>query len=165
MRKARKYIHLPAGSESLEVKCLRDGSLDVNTATGVVYGIRNGERVKKRLKKDEDGYLGFFLARERDAKRGKPVREIRCGKERFRFRNRRYVLVHRLVKIKALAVAKGGKNWRQFVSDAPLRGWDVNHLGEKDDNRNHMLELQSERANRSRTEMTDEELAQVQSEF
>jgi hypothetical protein len=145
--------------------CLRNGTLDVNTDTGIVYGMRSGQWVEKKLTRDDDGYLGFYLARERERRVGKAQRELRKGKIILRYRNRRYVLVHRLVKLKALAVAKGGQNWRQFVSDKPLRGWDVNHLGAKDDNRNDMLELQSERANRSRTEMTDEEWERQREEF
>jgi hypothetical protein len=81
------------------------------------------------------------------------------------------VLVHRLVKVKALAVAMGGENWRQYVKPLPP-GIDVNHIppGEgipanRLDNRACMLELQTEAANRSRREMTDEEWERVKREF
>jgi hypothetical protein len=55
-------------------------------------------------------------------------------------------------------------NWRQYVTDLPV-GIDVNHIGAKDDNRHTMLELQTERANRSRTEMSDQEWQQLQEAF
>lgn len=38
----RKYVHLKPGEESLEVKCLRDGTLDVCLDYGDVYSIRGG---------------------------------------------------------------------------------------------------------------------------
>jgi hypothetical protein len=161
----RKKVHLEPGRESLEVLCLRDGSLDVSLSTGVVYGIQRGRRVMKRLNEDKDGYLGFFLNREKGERRGKPIRErLRNGTERLRFRHRRYVLVNRLVKIKAIAVGKGGRNWRQFVADLP-RGVDVNHLAARNDNRARLLELSTERANRGRTELHDEELEQLRAAF
>lgn len=165
MRKARKSIHTPADTEPLEVQCLKDGTLDCCLETGDVFSVRRGKRTKMRLRTDVDGYLGFSLNRERATKRGKPWREMRDGKERLRYRSRRYVLVNRLIKIKALAVAKGGDNWRSFVSAKPLRGLDVNHIGKRSDNRNCMLELQTERANRSRSPMTDEEYAELQASF
>jgi hypothetical protein len=163
---ARKKIHIRYGEESLEVKCLRDGTLDVDIETGEVFSIdKNGKRTKRRLAPDDDGYLGFHLARERKSKRGKPCRWKEPGRaDRVRYRNRRYVMVHRLVKIKALAVAKGGRNWTQYVRDLPL-GIDVNHLGPKTDNRHTELELQTEAANRSRTEMTDAEWQALQDVF
>jgi len=153
---ALKKIHLKRGVDSLEVRCLKNGTLDVELQTGKVLGFVRGEWKPKRLKRDEDGYMGFFLVRERKHKRGKPIREIRNGKERHRWRDRRYVLVHRLVKIKAIAVALGGDNWRQYAKDLPP-GIDVNHIGPKDDNRHHRIELQTEGANRRRREMTPEE--------
>jgi hypothetical protein len=160
-----KKIYLPPGEESLEVTCLRNGTLDVRLTTGEVLGFVRGKWIVKRLKKDDDGYLMFFLNRERKQRRGKPIRERRPnGKERLRYRDRRCVLVHRLVKIKALAVAKGGRRWREYVADLP-RGIDVNHDGPKDDNRAWRLTMETERANRSNTEMTDEEWDQLQAVF
>lgn len=156
-----KKIHLRHGQESLEVKCLRDGTLDVRLSTGVVVGLVRGQWQPKSLRIDEDGYVGFYLNRERQKKLGKPeVERRRNGKLCKRYRERRYVFVHRLVKIKAIALAIGGRNWRKFVKDLPL-GVDVNHLGAKDDNRSHMIELATERANRSRDEMTPEEIAAI----
>lgn len=158
---ARKYVHLRIGEESLEVKCLRDGTLDCDLETGEVFSVKNGQRIKRSLFKDADGYLFFTLNRERSKKAGKPERDLR-GK--LRYRHRRSVLVHRLVKIKAIAYGKGGENWREFVTDLP-RGVDVNHLGERDDNRQHKLELQSEAANRAKRKMTNEEWAELQATF
>lgn len=156
-----KKIHLRHGEDSLEVRCLKNGTLDVELSTGKVLGLVRGEWKAKKLKLDDCGYLGFFLNRERKHKRGKPIREVRPnGKERKRYRDRRYVLVNRLVKIKAIAVALGGKNWRNHVKDLPL-GVDVNHLGARNNNAHDMLELQTEAANRRRREMTPEELDEI----
>lgn len=159
--RGRKHIHLPPGVESLEVRCLRDGSLDCCLETGRVFGLVRGEWVEKRLRYDADGYLHFDLNRDRKKRVGRPER---CRNGRLRFRERRCVRVNRLVKIKAIAVAKGGSNWRQHVADLP-RGVDVNHLGARDDNRASMLELMTERANRSRTEMNDDEWEALRAAF
>jgi len=157
----RKSFRLNGRKRTLEVECLRNGTLDVDLETGIVTGFHRGEWKPKRLKKDDDGYLGFFLNRERKHKRGKPIREVRPnGKERHRYRHRRYVLVHRLVKIKAIAAAIGGRNWRSCCKDLPP-GIDVNHIGAKHDNRADMIELQTEGANRRRREMTPEEQEEV----
>lgn len=158
MTKGRlKKIHLRRGEDSLEVRCLKNGTLDVELSTGKVLGFVRGEWRYKRLKLDDDGYLGFFLNRERRHKLGKPIREVRPnGKERLRYRDRRYVLVNRLVKIKAIAVALGGQHWRSYCKDLPP-GVDVNHIGAKNNNAHDMLELQTEAANRRRREMTPEE--------
>lgn len=156
-----KKTHLRRGEDSLEVRCLKNGTLDVELSTGKVLGFVRGEWRHKRLKRDDDGYLMFFLNRERKHKRGKPIREVRPnGTERHRYRDRRCVLVHRLVKIKAIAVALGGKHWRIYCKDLPL-GVDVNHIGAKDNNAHDMIELQTEGANRRRREMTPEEQAAI----
>ena len=163
--KPEKKVFLRYGETSLEVQCLRDGTLDVDIETGEVFSVRNGVRTARRLKRDEDGYLGFYLNRERKRKQGKPERDRdRNGKERLRYRKRRYVRVNRIVKIVAIAKAKGGKNWRQYCCDLPA-GIDVNHLGARDDNRAKMLDLQTGLANRARREMTDEEWKQLQEVF
>ncbi len=160
-----KKVFLRYGRESLEVKCLKDGTLDVDIETGEVFSVRYGKRFKRKLEKDEDGYWKFGLNRERKAKRGKPVNERRSnGKTYFRYRSRRTVFVHRLVKIKALAIAKGGRNWQQYVKDLPI-GIDVNHLSGKDNNNHLQLELQTELANRTRTEMSDADYAALQEAF
>lgn len=156
----KKRSHLRTGEVSLEVRCLRDGSLDVDLDSGRVFSTINGKTRERKLIADKDGYLRFLLNRERSQKRGKPQRD---GKK-LRYRKSRQVLVNRLVKIKALAVAKGGANWRLYVADLP-RGVDVNHLGPRDDNRSHQLELQTERANRSKKAMTAEEFARIAEVF
>jgi len=157
-----KKIHLPVGEVPLEVECLRDGTLDVCLKSGRVYTLLGGERRELKTREDDDGYLVFDLSRAPKApKRGKKteyVDKLKNGKRitRIRYRRRRRVRVHRLVKLKSLALAKGGIRWRQYANDLP-RGTDVNHLGAKTDNRDCMLCLETEMANRSRREMTDEE--------
>lgn len=151
---------MPWGRASLEVECLRDGTLDVDLETGEVFSVRRGERKKRRLRTDDDGYKSFYLNRERRDKRG--GKEY-CRKTKgFRYRRRRLVFVHRVVKIKAIALAKGGDhNWRDYVEDLP-RGVDVNHFDrDRANNRAGNLELQTELANRSRRAMTAAELREV----
>lgn len=152
-----KKLHIPRGQESLEVRCLRDGSLDCDLETGDVFSVRGDVRKKRRPGPDKDGYLAINLNREKEKKLGKPEIERR-GKERIkRYRHRRFVMVHRLVKIKALAVAKGASQWRQYVTDLP-RGVDVDHLDRnRSNNRADNLALKTELANRSNREMTEEE--------
>jgi len=148
------------GSESLEVRCLRDGTLDVCLETGTVYSARGGQRTKARAtREDRHGYLWFQLNRERPKKVGRCERERRGKHVVRRYRERRSVLVHRLVKIKAIAVGMGGDHWRCYVTDLP-RGVDVNHIeGNRRDNRACKLELQTERVNRGRGEMQPEDYA------
>lgn len=153
-----KRCHLPPGVTSLEVLCLRDGTLDVDLETGDVFSVRGDKRTKRKLDPDDDGYLCFWLNRERKDRRGKAERDG----NRKRYRYRRVVLAHRLVKIKHLAVAKGGSKWRQYATDLP-RGVDVNHI---DRVRHHNwadnLELQTEAVNRARGEMTEQEIADLE---
>jgi hypothetical protein len=156
-----KKIHLPPGEESLECQCLRDGTLDVNLTTGEVFSLVGSKRKRMKFGEDRDGYLHIWLARERSDRRGKPeIEMLRNGKRVKRYRRRRYVRVNRLVKMKALAVALGGDQWRKYVADLP-RGVDVNHTGARNDNRAHKLTLETERANRTRSEMTPEEQAEI----
>lgn len=152
--------------ESLEVRCLRDGTLDVCLDTGAVYSARGGQRTKAmKLKADRGGYLQFQLNRERSRKVGR-AEWRRDGKRlKKRFRERRAVLVHRLVKIKAVAVGVGGEHWRQYVTDLPP-GVDVNHIeGNRGDNRACKLELQTERINRGRGQMEPEDYAACQPDY
>lgn len=156
-----KRCHLPPGVISLEVLCLRDGTLDVCLETGKVFGIRGGKRKVRKIRVDEDGYHSIYLNREKKDRRGKFEKDNRRNSRRWRYR--RLVFVHRLVKIKALAIAKGGStNWRQFATDLP-RGIDVNHVDRNRSNNHHgNLELQTEKANRTRGEMTEEDVAALE---
>lgn len=158
--RATSARYKPHGRVSLEVECLRDGTLDVDLETGEAFSVRKGVRTKRRLRTDEDGYKMFYLNRERSDKRG--GKEYCRRKKGFRYRRRRGVFVHRIVKIKAIAIAKGGdQNWRQYVEDLP-RGVDVNHWDRnRANNRAGNLELQTELANRSRRAMTQAELESV----
>lgn len=150
----RKYARVKLGKDMLEVACLRDGTLDVCLKTGKVYSVWSGVRTERVLHVDEDGYLGFWLSRERKDGRGKPDR---YGRRRIR----RYVFVHRLVKIKAIAYAKGGVNWQSFLCNLPHKV-DVNHINTiRTDNTADNLELMTEQANRLRRPATDDEYAEL----
>jgi hypothetical protein len=140
--------------EPLEVECLRDGSLDVDLRTGEVFSVRHGVPRERKTWAAGNGYIVFGLNRDR------PDGKISKG-DRGRRRVRRTVLVHRLVKIKHLAVARGGRNWRQFVAPLPL-GVDVNHIDHhRDHNHSSNLELSTQRANRGQDEMTEQEYEQL----
>lgn len=150
---------MPKRRVNLEVLCLRQGSLDVDVLTGEVFSVRRGAHWPMKLREDKDGYLCFGLNRDSKS-RGKACKCKRTGKVRYRVY--RWVRVNRLVKIKAMAIAKGGRNWRKFVADLPL-GVDVNHIDTDRQNNNHEnLELSTERANRARKELSEEELAKLQ---
>ena len=157
-----KKIHLRVGEIPLEVECLRDGTLDVCLTTGRVWSLYGGKKKQLKTRLDDDGYVVFDLSRAPNGqKRGRHVEYVsflkdKTLKRRTRWRRRRKVFVHRLVKIKALAFAKGGQKWREYVNDLP-RGIDVNHIGRKDDNRAYMLNLETERANRARVKMDQKE--------
>ncbi len=159
---SRKHsTHVSKGKESLEVLCFRDGSLDVCLTTGKAFYFKHGKRVERSLRLDKDGYLHFDLNRERSCKRGRPSTERSHGKTINRWRDRRFVRVNRAVKIKAIAVGLGGDNWRKYVKDLP-RGVDVNHIDRvRHHNWSDNLELQTERANRGGSEMTEKELAGI----
>jgi hypothetical protein len=144
----------------LEVECLADGSLDCDLSTGEVFSVRKGVPRPMAIYPDKDGYLCFSLRRECKPPRGKPE-AIPGKKRRTRFRLRRWVRVNRLIKTKAVAVAKGGRNWRQFLTPLPS-GVDVNHIDlRRDNNVADNLELSTEAANRSRREMTDQEYEEL----
>lgn len=158
----QKRSHVPKGRETLECLCLRDGTLDVSLITGEVTTRARGRYKQVKLSADKDGYLHFNLSRERKDRRGKPEIERRGGKEVKRYRIRRYVRVHRLVKMKDQAIkashAARSNDWRSYVKNLP-RGVDVNHVDfTRDNNANDNLTLQTEAANRGRREMTQEEL-------
>lgn len=142
-------------AETLAIAMLRDGRIDCDLATGEVFTIRDGVPYAKAMTPDKDGYLTIMVQRSRGKGNGNPDK---WG----RFRDVRNVRVNRLVKIKAMAVAKGGRNWRSFVAPLP-RGADVNHIDtNRENNASDNLELSTERANRGRREMTEEELAELQ---
>ncbi len=156
-----KTIHLKCGETSLECLCLRDGSLDVNLASGEVTSMARGRQRTRKVRADDDGYLYFDLSRERPDRRGKAEISRRNGKVKKRYRIRRFVAVHRLVKMKELAIKAGGDAWRDHVKDLP-RGIDVDH-GDRDRQNNNYrnLSLKTEAANRGKREMTPEEEAEI----
>lgn len=158
-----KRVHLKRGQPSLECLCLRDGTLDVDLITGVVTSRVKGRRERVlTLAADKDGYLHVHLSRERPDRRGTPKFERnRKGDVISRHRNRRYVRVHRLVKMKELAVKKGGIDWRPHVKDLPL-GVDIDHGDLNRANNHHEnLTLKTEAANRGKREMTQEEADEI----
>jgi hypothetical protein len=149
-----------AKREPLEVECLRNGTLDCDLSTGEVFSVRKGIPRPMALQADKDGYLCFSLRRDCKPPQGKPE-ACHSKKGHIRYRLRRWIRVNRLVKVKAIAVAKGGRNWRSFVRPLPA-GVDVNHLdGRRDNNASDNLELSTERANRERRDMTDEEYEEL----
>ncbi len=157
-----KKIHLSYGETSLECLCLRDGSLDVNLVTGEVTSVARGRPKAMKIKVDHDGYLHFYLNRERPDRRGKAeVSRGPGGEVKKRYRIRRFVAVHRLVKMKELAIKAGGDAWRDHVRDLP-RGIDVDHGDRNRANNDYRnLSLKTDSANRGKREMTPEEAAEV----
>ena len=112
-----KKVH--RAGESLMVRCLRDGSLDVCLKTGRVESWARGEWVLfLKVREDEDGYLKFTLSRE--------SRRVRSKDSGERRREHMTVFVHRLVMVKKIAVAANPERWRDVVRD--LHGdTDVHH--------------------------------------
>lgn len=162
MNRPLKRVHLKRGQPSLECQCLRDGTLDVDLITGVVTSMaRNRPRVLTS-QPDKDGYLHVNLSRERGDRRGTPKLERnRKGEVIMRHRIRRYVRVHRLVKMKDMAVKKGGVDWRSHVRDLPV-GVDIDHGDLNRANNHHEnLTLKTEAANRGKREMTQEEADEI----
>lgn len=101
------------------VRCLRDGTLDVDLETGRVESWARGDWVRfLNVREDEDGYLKFTLSRESKSRR----RKDRNGRRREHMT----VFVHRLVMVKKIAVAANPDRWRTVVRD--LHGdTDVHH--------------------------------------
>jgi hypothetical protein len=128
----RKYVH--RDGESLMVRCLRDGSLDVSLATGNVISLTRGRRRYLATRLDEDGYRKFTLSRESKTKR----RKDSSGRRREHMT----VFVHRLVMVKKIAVAANPERWRTVVRD--LAGsTEVHHKDENtDNNRGNNLTLE-----------------------
>lgn len=135
---AYRRRHHRAGHISLACEFFRDGSLDVDLVTARVT------RNRKRLKQ---------------AKNAKGYRYIQLGKRRSpKKRRRENAWVHRLVKMKAIAVGMGGRDWRRYVRDIGHR-LDVNHIDlVRSNNCADNLELMTEVANRLRRSMTEAEL-------
>lgn len=115
-----KKVH--RSGESLMVRCLRDGTLDVSLLTGSVFSTARGKRRRLKTRRDEDGYVRFTLSRELPkSSRKRPER--RDGRKRELMT----VFVHRLVMVKKLAVAANESRWRDVVRD--LHGdTDVHHM-------------------------------------
>lgn len=108
----RKYLHRDV--ESLMVRCLRDGSLDVDLESGVVWSWKRGDWCKPvKTRTDEDGYIKFTLSRKAPPTSRKP--KDRDGRRREHMT----VFVHRLVMVKKIAVAANEERWRTVVRDLP----------------------------------------------
>jgi hypothetical protein len=108
-----RKVHRPRGRESLAVRCLRDGTLDVCLLTGHVFSSARGASRSIKTRTDEDGYEKFTLHREATG------RERRKCDGSGRRRLVMEVFVHRLVMLKKLAVARGESRWREHVEDLP----------------------------------------------
>lgn len=109
------------------VRCLRDGSLDVDLETGKVWTWKRGmwcQPIKTRV--DEDGYVKFTLSRE--APKSSRKRPDRDGRRREHMT----VFVHRLVMVKKIAVAANEERWRTVVRDLP-GSTEVHHKNEQRD--------------------------------
>lgn len=114
--------------ESLMVRCLRDGSLDVDLETGNVWSWKRGEWCQPvKTRRDEDGYVKFTLSRK--APKSSRKRPDRDGRRREHMT----VFVHRLVMVKKIAVAANEERWRTVLRDLP-GSTEVHH---KDENRQH----------------------------
>lgn len=154
---AYRRLHLSKGTEPLEVKLLRDGKIDADLETGLIYSVRGEKRTLLKINTTEKGYCYVQLGEERSDRQGKFQRDG----ERRRYRTRRNAFVNRIVKIKAVAVAMGGRNWRNHVRPLP-RGVDVNHWNrDRSDNRADNLELATQLANRLRRAQTEGEIDSI----
>lgn len=112
-----KKIH--RDGESLMVRCLRDGTLDVDLRTGRVESWARGDWVRMvKVRVDEDGYEKFTLSRE--------SRRVRKKDRDGRRREHMTVFVHRLAMVKKIAVAANPDRWRTVVRDLP-GDTDVHH--------------------------------------
>jgi hypothetical protein len=145
-----KKIHRPKGRESLAVRCLRDGTLDVCLRSGRVYSFALGKRKRIKTRIDEDGYEKFTL--KRDVSWREKRRADRNGRRRLSME----VFVHRLVMMKKLAVAKGEARWREHLEDLP-GDRDVHHVDGKTNNVARMLTLEFVSWNRGKADQREEE--------
>lgn len=108
----RRYVH--RDGESLMVRCLADGSLDVGLESGMVWSRKpNGLWRELKVREDEDGYLKFTLSRK--APKGSRRKPDKDGRRREHMT----VFVHRLVMVKKIAVAANEKRWQTVVRDLP----------------------------------------------
>lgn len=157
----RRRVHR-AAKDSLVTECIRNGSLDVRCESGEVFTTFR-RRVKRRLHIDRDGYAGFTLSVERATKRGRPtIGRDKNGKIVKRYRRQQYVLVHRLVLGKRLAVEKHGDNWQAKFIELPI-AFDVDHAdSNRSNNRSKNLRLRTIEANRGKRDYTPEEQAQAE---
>lgn len=111
-----KKIH--RAGESLMVRCLRDGTLDVCLKTGRVFSTARGRMKRLKTREDEDGYRKLTLSRESKTRRKKDSSGRR--------REHMTVFIHRLVMVKKIAVAANPDRWRDIVRDLH-GGTDVHH--------------------------------------
>jgi hypothetical protein len=161
-RGPRKITHNRRGGETLARRCLRDGSIDVDLATGVVTSFARYPKGRVlKLTIDEDGYEKFKLCR--NVSKRLVRKPDRWGRHRWQMD----VFVHRLVRMKATAVKRAvaeagdADRWREYVRDLPC-GVDVNHIDR--DRRNNAaanLRLETEDCNRRGGDMDEEDLRSI----
>lgn len=149
-----KKRHRPNGKPSLALRCLQDGTLDIDLETGEVWSMARGERTKIKTRIDEDGYHKFTLCRDTDG------REKRKMDGDGRRRLKMEVFVHRLCMMKKLAVAKGEWRWKEHVEDLP-GDREVHHRFGKDRNEATSLMLEYPALNQGKHISLSEEHAEL----
>lgn len=149
-----KLRHRRKGKPSLALRCLQDGTLDIDLATGEVWSTAKGTRTKLKTRIDEDGYHKFTLCRDTDG------REKRKTDGSGRRRLKMEVFVHRLCMMKKLAVARGEFRWREHLEDLP-GDREVHHRFGKDRNDATALMLEYSGLNGSRSPALSEEHAEL----
>lgn len=155
----RKRKHRPGEIESLAIRCMKLGVLDVCLVSGRVYTSFRGIVRERKINVDADGYCGFCLNVESTDRTGKQELRRDTKVKKIRRRHRMYVQLHRLVMAKKLAVEKAGdsRDWRTVVRDIPIN-FDIDHIDrDRANNRGSNLRLRGWFENRTKVPMTAEE--------
>lgn len=156
----RRRLFTPPGQPTLALVLFREGKLDVCLSGQLVTGAK-GQPLTMTI--DKDGYWRVTLFKEVQRGEGGHMLRVRekGRKERIRYAKRQTAMVSRLVLMKALAVERHGDQWREHLTDLP-RGLDVDHIDyNRNNNRRDNLRLETERTNRARKYMSEEEEQQI----
>lgn len=149
-----KKRHRPNGKPSLALRCLQDGTLDIDLDTAEVWSMARGVRTKVKTRIDEDGYHKFTLKRDVDGSERR--KRDSSGRRRLSME----VFVHRLCMMKKLAVARGERRWREHLEDLP-GDRDVHHRFSKDRNEATALTLEHCYLNQTRHISLSEEHSEL----